>query len=53
MSKHVAKTYLSRKEHGSTLLAIPKLLALKTGIESSPVVIEETPDGLLIKRLEL
>lgn len=51
--KAISKTWQSRKEHGSCQVVIPKKLAEKAGIQSAPVVIEETRDGLLIRRLEL
>jgi hypothetical protein len=50
--KEVTKTWLSG--NSSCTLVIPKPMAQKAGIyEPSRVVVEETAEGLLIRRLEI
>jgi bifunctional DNA-binding transcriptional regulator/antitoxin component of YhaV-PrlF toxin-antitoxin module len=52
LSKEISKTWLTAKR--CCTLVIPKEVALQYGIDTpSHVVIEGTPEGILIKKLEI
>ena len=50
--KQISKTWLSGQK--SCTLVIPKQIAIKHGLDSpSNVIVEETSDGILIRKLKL
>jgi len=51
-NKEIAKTWITGKK--SCTLVIPKRFATECGLEEpTHVVIEKTPDGILIRKLEV